>query len=94
VTTDDEVEREIAELRRAYRAEVPSKVATIARAVQARDREGATTLAHRLRGTAGSYGLAEVSAVAGAIEDALTSTTPDWSAIDGYVAELTAAADR
>ena len=94
VTTDDDVETEIAELRRIYRAELPSKVATIANAVSARDRSVAAALAHRLRGTAGSYGFADVSAASGAIEDALASDEPDWSAVDAQVAELTAAAGR
>jgi len=94
VSHDDEVEKEIAELRRAYRADLPGKMEAIAKAISARDVEGSRTLSHRLRGTAGSYGLTEVSRAAGAIEDALSSATIDWPRVEGALAELTAAASR
>jgi HPt (histidine-containing phosphotransfer) domain-containing protein len=47
------------------------------------NRERARKLAHRIHGTSGSYGLAEIAAAAGAIEDAY---------LDGDFAALPAAA--
>jgi HPt (histidine-containing phosphotransfer) domain-containing protein len=42
--------------------------------------ERARSLAHRLRGTAGSYGFAAVGAAAGRVEDAMLRTA--WDEID------------
>lgn len=67
-----------AALKREYSAEVPAKVDEIAAAIEEAERSGApdalaraTSLAHRLAGTAGSYGLPDVGDRAGAVEDAL-----------------------
>jgi HPt (histidine-containing phosphotransfer) domain-containing protein len=90
VTEEDEIEREIAALRDAYRAELPAKVEAISKAIAARDAETTRTLAHRLRGTAGSYGLSVVSAAAGALEDA----GADWAKLESLLPALTAAAGR
>ncbi len=66
----DELEAELAALRLEYAASLSPKARAIVVAL-ATDREEARALAHRLRGTAGSFGFAEVSAAAGALEDAL-----------------------
>lgn len=67
---DDDVAAEIAALQRAYREALPPKIEALERALSERSPE-AILLAHRLRGTSGSYGLETISAHAGAIEDAL-----------------------
>lgn len=72
----DDVERALAELRREYARELPAKVSAIVEALARNDRATATLLAHRLRGTAGSYGFAEVSAAAATIEAALEASDP------------------
>ena len=64
-------------LRRSYTRSVPIRLRTLASAIHAWRRAPhdaellahARTLAHRLRGTAGSYGLREVSAAVGTVED-------------------------
>ena len=68
----------VAELRAEYLPTVPAKLATLEALVrQARSngdddsRERLRALAHRLRGTMGSYGFAEIGAAVGRIEDAL-----------------------
>ena len=81
----DEVEAALAALRRGYAAELPDLVRSLAaRMEEAATRPSALDQArreaHRLRGTAGSYGFAAVGEAAGRIEDALEegrSVTPD-----------------
>ncbi len=85
---DEEIERELAALAAEYAAGLPGRAAEIAAAVARRDLEDARARAHRLRGTAGAYGFADVSDSAAAIEDALEATAPDWSAIDAHCARL------
>lgn len=60
---------ELAELKRVYIASLPGKLDEIAAAIANRSLEQTCALAHRLRGTAGSYGIAPVGAAVGAIED-------------------------
>jgi HPt (histidine-containing phosphotransfer) domain-containing protein len=66
----------LAALRAEYVRDLPARVAIVAAAVQ-RAKEGgappreAATEAHRIRGTAGTLGLTEVSDAAGRIEDAI-----------------------
>ncbi len=54
----------------------------------------AHSLAHRLAGTAGSYGHVEAGRHAAAIEDQLGCDAPDWAAVDAALAALTASAAR
>jgi CheY-like chemotaxis protein len=86
-------------MRREYVAALPSRVEELAAAVvQARrpsdagSVEAARTLAHKLRGSAGSHGLAAVSEAAGRIEDALGAVTVSgaraWDEIDAALARL------
>lgn len=58
------------ELVAAYRRDLPCKAVAIERAVADGDLARAEGLAHRLKGSAGMYGLAEVSDTAGLIEEA------------------------
>ncbi len=44
--------------------------------------QDAKRLAHKLHGTAGSYGYAQVSSAAGVLEAALERSEPDWTQID------------
>ncbi len=64
-----------------------------ARSAQAPDLEEASSLAHRLYGTAGSYGYHAVSTAAGRVEFLLESartraTAPDWNAVREALREL------
>jgi HPt (histidine-containing phosphotransfer) domain-containing protein len=77
-----------ARLERRYASVLPERVADL-RAALARARsdpdglEPARELAHRLKGTAGSYGFAEVADGIARIETALlVAAPPDWSAIE------------
>lgn len=65
----DDFAAKLGELRRAYIATLPIKLDEIAAAVTRRALEDTRALAHRLRGTAGSYGVASISEAVGAIED-------------------------
>ena len=67
----DDFATKLAELRRVYVASVPVKLDEIAEAMTRRAPGDTRALAHRLRGTAGSYGLPALSAAVGAIEDRL-----------------------
>lgn len=69
----------LTELRLSYAESLPTRLRALDRAIRAWRRapedsaalEKAEKLAHRLRGTTGSYGFADVSAAMGAVEDAL-----------------------
>lgn len=88
----------LAELRADYLAALPAKVAELTAAI-GEAHEGAPVatargLAHRLRGTAGSYGAAEVGAIAGMIEDTLAAlegkpgVPATWDVVDGNLMAL------
>lgn len=81
----DDVADEIAALQRAYREALPPKVEALERAMTARSAD-AILLAHRLRGTSGSYGMQAISGHAGDIEDALERD--DWSAALAHLGAL------
>ncbi|HMR04173.1 MAG TPA: Hpt domain-containing protein [Polyangiaceae bacterium] len=51
----------------------------------------AKRLAHKLHGTAGSYGYAQVSSAAGVLEAALERPEPDWTQIDAAYASVKSA---
>lgn len=80
----------LAELRRVYVASLPLKLDEIFAAMTRRAFGDTRSLAHRLRGTAGSYGLPAISAAAGAIEDRMD--TGEEHAIWSELEELLAAA--
>jgi two-component system OmpR family response regulator len=79
-----------------YTSRLRLKIAALAEAIEtartepSQERvEAARTLAHKLRGSAGSYGLEGVSAAAGRIEEGLRSQPTAWREIDAALAELT-----
>ncbi len=95
---EGDLEERFAALQREYATEVPAKVAEIAAAVVEAERAGAgeplahaTSLAHRLAGTAGAYGLPGVGEAAGAVEEALREvSSAGWQRVRAAVAELLA----
>jgi signal transduction histidine kinase/CheY-like chemotaxis protein len=86
------------ELRIRYRDRLPEQVAELAETLQlARGPGGrdavqkAREIAHRLAGSAGSYGFSEVHALLDRIDSALNELlrdSGDWSSIDGALAQL------
>lgn len=100
----DPIEEALAELGREYRDGLPARLAAIRAAVErARERptEGALTLdalqlVHRLHGTAGSFGLRELGAAAGRLEEALAQVAVDsalapreaWALVGARLAAL------
>ena len=80
-------------LKQAYAARLPRYLDELAEGVARRDVEAVRERSHRIRGSAGSYGFAEVSRLMGHIEAevreaAAHGRAPDW---DGIVARLDAA---
>lgn len=77
-----------AKLERRYAKVLPERIADLRAALlrAQRDPDGlepARELAHRLKGTVGSYGFAEVADGIARIETALVAAAPpDWSAIE------------
>jgi HPt (histidine-containing phosphotransfer) domain-containing protein len=97
---DAEMAATLAALKAEYLVRLGDKVRELADAVrraqngQAPDPEEASSLAHRLYGTAGSYGYHAVSTAAGRVEFLLESarkqaTAPDWNAVQESLRELT-----
>lgn len=88
----DDFAAKLAELRRVYVAALPVKLDEIAAAVTRRALDDTRALAHRLRGTAGSYGIASISAAAGAIEDRIDAAATGgespalWSEVETLLA--------
>ncbi len=95
-----EFEREFQALRAEYRKRLPGLAAELVRLVEAarpgepgEALERARGLAHRLKGTAGSYGFDAESQAFAALEDALESCAgpePEdaWRAVDAALARL------
>jgi HPt (histidine-containing phosphotransfer) domain-containing protein len=97
---DAEMAATLAALKAEYLARLGEKVRELedavqrARTGQSPDLEEASSLAHRLFGTAGSYGYHAVSTAAGRVEFLLESarkqaTAPDWNAVRESLRELT-----
>ena len=99
---EEALERAIAPLRVKFRSGLGSRLADLeARLAAARAGDGdklgeARELAHALHGTAGTYGLRDVSDAAAVIEHALVAHfedpggLPDWRAIDAALARIRA----
>ena len=91
---EDEVTRSaLAELAAEYAAELPGLIDELARLVDAAAADPAAVpharaAAHRLRGTAGSYGFKAVGEAAGSIEDALEAGAADVSGLVCVLAAL------
>jgi diguanylate cyclase (GGDEF)-like protein len=88
------IESQLQVLRRAYAAALPEKLEELSRALAVardgtRERQAAKLLAHRLAGTAGSYGFAEVGAAAARIEGALAAgAEPAWGELAQQLAAV------
>jgi HPt (histidine-containing phosphotransfer) domain-containing protein len=88
----------LAALRVEYARRLPARVRKVARALGAYRRapgdavllERARSLAHRLRGTAGSYGFAAVGAAAGRVEDGILRAA--WDDVDSALRDTEALA--
>jgi len=88
-------------LRSAYRERLPSQLDELSERLHAAREPGgpaafrqAREIAHRLAGTAGSYGLGDIGAKLGTIDDALREVAPEdaatarWGDIDAAMAEI------
>lgn len=96
------------ELHREFSSKLPARIETLAAAIRAADaarddlalREEARGFAHKLRGSAGSYGFPAISAMAERIEEAFIvlkaspAVDPEapWATIAAALAELESAA--
>ncbi len=78
----------VAALMRAFGVKLPARLAALEDALalaRTGDAEGlgaARRLAHKLHGTAGSYGYAAVSVAAGNLEALLDKSPPSWDEVD------------
>jgi HPt (histidine-containing phosphotransfer) domain-containing protein len=75
-----DLQKVLATLRTDYAKQLPPKLIDLSKATQnaiadPNTKEYARSLAHKLRGTAGSYGFHALSAAAGVLEDLLRSAT-------------------
>jgi HPt (histidine-containing phosphotransfer) domain-containing protein len=93
----DDLQEILAALREGYAADLPALVASLAASIDLARREpsaeslrAARDQAHRIHGTAGSYGFAAAGKAAGRIEVALDAGA--WEEIDDALAALRAEA--
>jgi HPt (histidine-containing phosphotransfer) domain-containing protein len=87
---DPAIEELLAAARRQFAVSLPSKAADVEALVARGAWAEARRAAHKLRGSAGTYGFAEVGAAAGAIEDTLLEgkDAPDAGARDRIALRL------
>jgi signal transduction histidine kinase/CheY-like chemotaxis protein len=98
---DEQMDTALRGLRTAYRERLPEQLGELTERLRASREPGGSTafleareIAHRLAGTAGSYGLADIGAALGKIDDALREVSAEfagdarWSDIDAAVAEI------
>jgi HPt (histidine-containing phosphotransfer) domain-containing protein len=90
---DPSMDALLAVVRSEFAASLPAKAADIEAYIEHGAWSDARRAAHRLRGSAGTYGFAAVSTVAGAIEDLLLAVTGDPDAdararLAGHVRDL------
>jgi HPt (histidine-containing phosphotransfer) domain-containing protein len=99
-----------AELHDEFASVLPGRIEVVAAAIRTADaargdealRDEARSAAHRLRGSAGSYGFPAISATAGRIEEALVALAAgsaedpvaDWATITAALRELESAANE
>lgn len=81
---------ELAEMKRGFISRLPGKLDEIRAAAAARSLTDVRMLAHKMRGTCGSYGLANVGKAAGAIEDRIDaaageSTDALWTDVEHLI---------
>jgi HPt (histidine-containing phosphotransfer) domain-containing protein len=77
---------------RLYVDEMPQRIAALAAAHQTGDRQRLMTLAHQIKGSAGSHGFYSVTRLAGQLENLVRDDAPD--AIAQAVADLIDACGR
>ncbi|RMG17266.1 MAG: Hpt domain-containing protein [Deltaproteobacteria bacterium] len=87
----------LAKLRQVYAAKLPAYLDAIERAIDAGAPVEVRERAHRVRGSAGSYGFPEVSRAMAKIEGAVreaeeAGAAPDWQAVRTWLAEARVAA--
>jgi HPt (histidine-containing phosphotransfer) domain-containing protein len=80
MSQETELQKMLAKLREDYAKQLPQKLDDLSRAVHSAiadpsTKEYARSLAHKLRGTAGSYSFSALSEAAGKLEDLLRATT-------------------
>ena len=74
---DSDYTRVLAALTAEFRAGLPATLSAIERALQTGDTATLTSLIHTLKGTAGSYGFAQITALAAEVEVSLRAGRPD-----------------
>ncbi len=75
-----------AELLELFVSELPNRVAGLEEAVSGEDRETLGTLAHLIRGAAGSYGFQALCPLAGELEE--KSPTADFSELSALLSQF------
>ncbi|HEX6866381.1 MAG TPA: Hpt domain-containing protein [Caulobacteraceae bacterium] len=85
-------EQRMSELRAQFVARLRQDRTELAAAVRDMDRAGIATVAHRLAGGAGIYGLAELGRLAARVEDAAPDAAED--ALTGLCRDLETAIDQ
>ena len=85
-----DIAAELAALRKDYLSRLPAKLDELAALVESRSRAEARQAAHKLRGTAGTYGAGVFGEAIGAIDDALVGDL-DWPTIDSFIIRARAA---
>ncbi len=95
---DPSIDELLAAAQSQFAASLPAKVAVIEETVARRAWDDARRAAHKLRGSAATYGFAALSASAAAIEDALRAAgeppDPVVVAIAGHLVDAKAEAER
>lgn len=77
----------LAELKGAFMQQLPARFDALEAALARGELEGCIDQAHRLRGTAGSYGLAAVTRETGRLEDALCALRAEGIPLEGEALE-------
>jgi len=98
---DEQMDAALRALRASYREKLPDQLGELTESLRASREPGgskaflrAREITHRLAGTAGSYGFADIGAALGKIDDALREVSAEdvenarWSDIDAALAEI------
>lgn len=79
---------EFAELVDYFRGELPSRVRTLERSVEACDTDAVRRIAHQLKGAAPGFGFPDVGRAAQVLEERLMDSDPDKRRLDTMRAEI------
>ena len=79
---------EFAELVDYFRGELPARVRTLERSVEACDIDAVRRIAHQLKGAAPGFGFPDVGRAAQAVEEGLLGSAPDRRRLDTMRAEI------